>query len=193
MSQPVLIAFFLTSFAGISTGIGSAIAFFAKRTNTSFLSLSLGFSTAVMIYMSFANLFASSLQTLANIHGKDDGTLHSTLSFFGGIVLILLIDKLIPHYENPHEMHRVEEMSLKEERKTEIKPQLLRVDVVTGRKNFIFTKNDYLCPCRQRFTDKTHVKRLTLCSTYRLLRMPQSDGKYSYSQKSAQRAAYSEG
>lgn len=29
--------------------------------------------------MSFANLFASSLQTLANIHGKDDGTLHSTL------------------------------------------------------------------------------------------------------------------
>ena len=54
--------------------------------------------------MSFANLFASSLQTLANIHGKDDGTLHSTLSFFGGIVLILLIDKLIPHYENPHEM-----------------------------------------------------------------------------------------
>ena len=132
MSQPVLIAFFLTSFAGISTGIGSAIAFFAKRTNTSFLSLSLGFSTAVMIYMSFANLFASSLQTLANIHGKDDGTLHSTLSFFGGIVLILLIDKLIPHYENPHEMHRVEEMSLKEERKTEIKPQLLRVDVVTA-------------------------------------------------------------
>ena len=29
-------------------------------------------------------------------------------------------------------MHRVEEMSLKEERKTEIKPQLLRVDVVTA-------------------------------------------------------------
>ena len=46
--------------------------------------------------------------------------------------MILLIDKLIPHYENPHEMHRVEEMSLKEERKTEIKPQLLRVDVVTA-------------------------------------------------------------
>ena len=75
--------------------------------------------------MSFANLFASSLQTLANIHGKDDGTLHSTLSFFGGIVLILLIDKLIPHYENPHEMHRVEEMSLKEERKTEMPSGIL--------------------------------------------------------------------
>lgn len=132
MSQQVLIAFLLTSFAGISTGIGSAIAFFAKRTNTSFLSLSLGFSTGVMIHVSFADLFASSLQTLANIHGKVDGTLYSTLSFFGGIVLILLIDKLILHYENPHEMHRLEGKNLEKERKTEIKPQLLRIGVVTA-------------------------------------------------------------
>ncbi|WP_373850843.1 zinc transporter ZupT [Bacteroides heparinolyticus] len=132
MSQQVFIAFLLTLFAGVSTGIGSAIAFFAKRTNTSFLSLSLGFSAGVMIYVSFAELFVSSVRTLVNIHGKTDGTLYSTLSFFGGIVLILLIDKLIPLYENPHEMHRVEEMSLEEERKTEIKPQLLRVGVVTA-------------------------------------------------------------
>ncbi len=103
--------------------------------------------------MSFANLFASSLQTLANIHGKDDGTLHSTLSFFGGIVLILLIDKLIPHYENPHEMHRVEEMSLKEERKTEIKPQLLRVDVVTG-------KSSVSCPLKP--SDSAPLKHSTM-------------------------------
>ncbi|MCS2912232.1 zinc transporter ZupT [Bacteroides faecis] len=132
MSQPVLIAFFLTSFAGISTGIGSAIAFFAKRTNTSFLSLSLGFSTAVMIYMSFANLFASSCRLLPIYMARTTELFIPHFLFFGGIVLILLIDKLIPHYENPHEMHRVEEMSLKEERKTEIKPQLLRVDVVTA-------------------------------------------------------------
>lgn len=32
-----LIAFLLTLFAGLSTGIGSAIAFFSKRTNTTFL------------------------------------------------------------------------------------------------------------------------------------------------------------
>ena len=132
MSQPVLIAFLLTSFAGIYTGIGSAIAFFAKRTNTSSLSLSLGFSTEVMIYVSFADLFASSLQTLVNIHGKADGTLYSTLSFFGEIVLIPLIDKLIPHYENPHKMHRVEEKNLEKERKTEIKPQLLLLLLCVG-------------------------------------------------------------
>ena len=51
MDNNVLIAFMLTLLAGISTGIGSAIAFFAKRTNTSFLSVSLGFSAGVMIYV----------------------------------------------------------------------------------------------------------------------------------------------
>jgi len=32
------------------------------------------------------------------------------LAFFGGILFIALIDKLVPEYENPHEMHKVEEM-----------------------------------------------------------------------------------
>ena len=31
-------------------------------------------------------------------------------SFFGGIALIALIDKFVPEYENPHEMHSIEEM-----------------------------------------------------------------------------------
>ncbi len=41
--ETILIAFGLTLFAGLSTGIGSGLAFFAKKTNTKFLSLSLGF------------------------------------------------------------------------------------------------------------------------------------------------------
>jgi len=32
------------------------------------------------------------------------------LSFFGGIAFIAIIDKLVPSYENPHEMHSIEEM-----------------------------------------------------------------------------------
>ena len=39
----------LTAFAGLSTGIGSAIAFFAKRTNYRFLSVATGFSAGVML------------------------------------------------------------------------------------------------------------------------------------------------
>jgi zinc transporter ZupT len=44
----------LTVFAGLATGVGSAMAFFAKRTNYRFLSVSTGFSAGVMLYVSFA-------------------------------------------------------------------------------------------------------------------------------------------
>ena len=47
----------LTVFAGMATGIGSAIAFFAKRTNYRFLSVATGFSAGVMLYVSFVEIF----------------------------------------------------------------------------------------------------------------------------------------
>ena len=53
--QEVLFAFFLTTIAGLSTGIGSLIALIAKKTNTNFLSISLGFSAGIMIYVSWQN------------------------------------------------------------------------------------------------------------------------------------------
>ncbi len=56
-SSKIIYALLLTTFAGLSTGIGSAIAFVAKRTNTKLLTLSLGFSAGVMIYISFVEIF----------------------------------------------------------------------------------------------------------------------------------------
>jgi len=50
-------AFGLTVFAGLSTGIGAALAFFTSRTNTRFLSIALGFSAGVMIYVSMIEIF----------------------------------------------------------------------------------------------------------------------------------------
>ena len=50
MDHAVLHAFFLTLLAGLSTGIGSCIAFLTHHTNKKFLSVSLGFSAGVMIY-----------------------------------------------------------------------------------------------------------------------------------------------
>ena len=52
MDGNILFAFALTLFAGLATGIGSLLAFFTKRTNTKFLSIALGFSAGVMIYVS---------------------------------------------------------------------------------------------------------------------------------------------
>jgi len=108
--ENVLIAFGLTLFAGLATGIGSALAFFAKRTNTRFLSLALGFSAGVMIYVSFVEIFMKARDSLAEVFGLAKGTWITVVAFFGGIILIGIIDKLVPTFENPHEIRNVEEM-----------------------------------------------------------------------------------
>ncbi len=103
----ILIAFGLTLFAGLSTGIGAVIAFFAKRTNYRLLSVCTGLSAGVMLYVSFVEIlphgfhalteFATSSERLAQFLG--------ILGFFGGIALIFLIDRFVPEAENPHETH----------------------------------------------------------------------------------------
>jgi ZIP family zinc transporter len=110
-AKTVVMAFGLTLFAGLSTGVGSALAFFAKRTNTKLLCVALGFSAGVMIYVSFVEIFAKARQCLAAELGNIGGVWVTVLSFFGGILLTGLIDRLVPSFENPHEVHKVEEMA----------------------------------------------------------------------------------
>lgn len=107
----VIFAFSLTLLAGLSTGIGSALAFFAKTTNTRFLTASLGFSAGVMIYVSMIEIFVKARDSLTLAAGKSQGYLLTTVAFFCGILLIALIDKLVPSFENPHEVRGIEEMS----------------------------------------------------------------------------------
>ncbi|MBN3034590.1 MAG: zinc transporter ZupT [Bacteroidales bacterium] len=106
----ILLAFGLTLFAGLSTGIGSAIAFFARKTNTRFLSVSLGFSAGVMIYVSFVEILVKARTELVGYLGLRGGSWITVASFFGGVLLIAIIDKLIPSIENPHEIRMVEDM-----------------------------------------------------------------------------------
>jgi ZIP family zinc transporter len=101
----VWIALGLTVFAGMATGIGSAIAFTAKRTNFRFLSVATGFSAGVMLYVSFVEIFVKGTDALTAIYGDYWGHWVNAASFFSGILLIGLIDNLIPSAENPHETH----------------------------------------------------------------------------------------
>ncbi|MCD4680617.1 MAG: zinc transporter ZupT [Bacteroidales bacterium] len=120
-STTLLIAFGLTLFAGLSTGIGSAIGFFAKRTNTKFLAVALGFSAGVMIYISFVEIFFEARISITEYLITDEiinpiraeviAQWHTVTAFFIGMLLIAIIDKLVPSYENPHEIRRVEELS----------------------------------------------------------------------------------
>lgn len=115
-TNQIIFAFALTLLAGLSTGIGSALAFFAKRTNTRFLSASLGFSAGVMIYVSFVEIFPQSFESLTLVYGKTKGQLVATIAFFAGMALIAIIDKLVPSHENPHEIRDVNEMDNKNEK-----------------------------------------------------------------------------
>lgn len=99
----VLFAFGLTLLAGMATGIGSIIAFTAKRTNYRFLSVAMGFSAGVMLYVSFVEIFFKGAESLSEHYGDSLGNWINAASFFGGMLLIGLIDTLIPSAVNPHE------------------------------------------------------------------------------------------
>jgi ZIP family zinc transporter len=115
--ENVWFAFSLTLFAGLATGFGSALAFFAKKTNTKLLSVALGFSAGVMIYVSFVEIFQKAQVALISEFGETEGKYYTVLSFFGGMLLIAIIDKFVPHFENPHEGLKVEDLqNLKEEK-----------------------------------------------------------------------------
>lgn len=101
----LLLAFGLTVFAGMATGIGSIIAFTAKRTNYRFFSVSTGFSAGVMLYVAFVEIFFKGAGVLIGRYGEYWGHWINAASFFGGMLLIGIIDNLIPAAENPHEIH----------------------------------------------------------------------------------------
>lgn len=108
-NENVLIAFGLTLFAGLSTGIGSVMAFFSKEFKPKFLAASLGFSAGVMIYVSLVEIFVKAKDSLTAVYGVKAGNWYTVIAFFAGIAVIAIIDRLIPSYENPHEISTLRE------------------------------------------------------------------------------------
>lgn len=111
-TENILFAFGLTVFAGLATGIGSIMSLFSKKFNPRFLAGSLGFSAGVMIYVSMIEIFVKAKVALVAVHGIKLGNVYTVIAFFAGIALIALIDKLIPSFENPHEIKNIDEKNL---------------------------------------------------------------------------------
>jgi len=103
----ILFALGLTLLAGLSTGVGSLMSFFYKKFNPKFLAASLGFSAGVMIYVSLVEIFFKAKKSLSLIYGDKTGYMLTVIAFFSGIAVIAVIDKLIPSFENPHEIHNI--------------------------------------------------------------------------------------
>ena len=70
----VLLAFGLTLIAGLSTGVGSLIALLARRTDRRSLSVSLGFSAGVMVYVSMVELLDTARESLTVELGARGGS-----------------------------------------------------------------------------------------------------------------------
>lgn len=132
MEGNVLFAFGLTLFAGLATGIGGIIAVMTKHTSKRFLSAALGFSGGVMIYVSFAEILVKANASLSEATNETSGAWITALSFFGGILLILVIDRLIPSAENPHEPPPLDENGEPEKNVTKGDKKLMRMGLMTA-------------------------------------------------------------
>lgn len=125
----VLFALGLTLFAGLATGIGSLIGFMSKKFSAKFLAAALGFSAGVMIYVSTIEIFPKAKEALVGAYGIRTGYWITVISFFAGIAIIALIDKLIPSYENPHEMKTMKKLETTDEKE---KHKLMRMGIFSA-------------------------------------------------------------
>ena len=85
----LLYALILTSIAGLSTTIGSLIAFLLKEPSKKFISLIMGFSAGVMILISFVELLNAGIEASTFLIGH--------IFFFLGMIFMLVIDIGISH------------------------------------------------------------------------------------------------
>ncbi len=129
MNDNVLFAFMLTLFAGLSTGIGSLIGLLSKKFNPKLLTIALGFSAGVMIYVSMVEIFVKARDSLSLVYGDKMGYAWTVVAFFVGMLVIGIIDKLIPSYENPHEFNKLEKIEKASEKE---RAKLLRMGVFSA-------------------------------------------------------------
>ncbi len=99
----VLGALLMTLIAGAATGIGGGLVLFKKKLSSNTLAAALGLSAGVMIFISLAELFPEAQAEIVALGSFTHGEALVLLAFFVGMGLIMLIDFLIPEYENPHE------------------------------------------------------------------------------------------
>lgn len=103
-------ALFLTTLAGAATVLGAASAFFTRRTNTKVLSVALGLSGGVMVYISFVRTAGQRERELRAEFSGTTGAIIAMAAFFGGMLAAAVIDRMVPEPVNPHETKSVEDM-----------------------------------------------------------------------------------
>ena len=117
MEHRYIIALLITMLAGLSTIVGGFFTFFVKKDSLKALSIGLGFSGGMMIYVSLNELMVQSQKYLLPQFPNRAG-LFAFIAFFIGVGIAILIDYFIPDHiesdlflQNPenctHHMHKI--------------------------------------------------------------------------------------
>lgn len=97
------IALLITFLAGLATAIGAGIAFIVKKDNMKVLSIGLGFSAGVMIFLSFVDIIPAANQMLySTFPNKHDWIVY--ISFIVGLLIAIMIDFFLPDHIDEDEM-----------------------------------------------------------------------------------------
>ena len=96
MEQNVLFALSLSFLAGAAAIVGGFLSFFVKRDNMKHLSICMGFSAGMMIFIAFMELLPEAIEKLSDIYPLLQAKWMAMAAFFGGIFLGGLADHLIP-------------------------------------------------------------------------------------------------
>lgn len=114
------VAFGLVCGAGAATAIGASVVFFpslVKLASRRVLAGSLALSAGVMVYVSFAEIFLKSVDGFASSFVKegmsdeevtkqeDLAYIYATLSFFGGVLTMMIVDVIVKCLSGEHHHH----------------------------------------------------------------------------------------
>ena len=97
MENNYLIAFILSTIAGLSTVVGGFVTFFIKGNSLKYLSFGLGLSAGVMLFVSLVDLYPEATEMIRAQIGQNLAWL-SILCFGIGMLIAVLIDFFIPDH-----------------------------------------------------------------------------------------------
>ena len=97
MENNYLIAFILSTIAGLSTVVGGFVTFFIKGNSLKYLSFGLGLSAGVMLFVSLVDLYPEATEMIRAQMGQNLAWL-SILCFGIGMLIAVLIDFFIPDH-----------------------------------------------------------------------------------------------
>ena len=97
MENNYLIAFILSTIAGLSTVVGGFVTFFIKGNSLKYLSFGLGLSAGVMLFVSLVDLYPEATEMIRAQMGQNLAWL-SILCFGIGMLIAVLIDFFVPDH-----------------------------------------------------------------------------------------------